>query len=162
MRLSIPEGLKLVAARAGANRSLAVLVTTRPDRVDPQVALVNAAPFTHPVTGDPTVAFVGRPGAKLESLRLNPRATLVFQDGWEWVAVKGEVELSGPDDANPNFVGETQRQLLRDIFHAAGGSHDDLDSYDDAMLEDRRCAVLVTPDHIWTNPPASVHKEDPS
>ncbi|MFV1992161.1 MAG: pyridoxamine 5'-phosphate oxidase [Acidimicrobiales bacterium] len=152
MSLSIPEGLKIVSAIAKSNQGLAVLITSNPDRVDPQVALVNSAPFTHPVTGAETVAFVGRPGAKLASLRLNPRATLVFQNGWEWVAVRGATELSGPDIPHADFVGDDQRELLRDIFFAAGGTHPDLAAYDAAMLANRRCAVMITPDHVWTNP----------
>lgn len=154
MTISIEEGLEIVASTAKANMSLAVLITSQPDEVDPQVSLVNAAPFRHPKTGQQTVALVGRPGAKLRSLRANPRATLVFQDGWQWVAVRGATELSGPDDPHPDFSGDEQRLLLRDIFHAAGGTHSDLAEYDRAMIEDRRCAVFIDPERIWSNPSA--------
>jgi len=33
--------------------------------------------------------------------------------------------------------------LLRDIFTAAGGTHDDWDEYDRVMANERRVAVLV-------------------
>ena len=35
--------------------------------------------------------------------------------------------------------------MLREIFTAAGGSHDDWDAYDRTMLEQRRTAVFVAP-----------------
>jgi hypothetical protein len=68
------------------------------------------------------------------------------------MAARGPVELSGPDDPGLGLDADRQRQLLRDIYHAAGGQHPDLDAYDQAMLDARRCAVLIRPDHLWTNP----------
>ena len=37
------------------------------------------------------------------------------------------------------------RVLLRDVYSAAGGVHDDWDEYDRAMAADGRLAVLVSP-----------------
>ncbi len=71
----------------------------------------------------------------------------------------GPVELSGPDDPNPAFDDKSQRQLLRDIYHAVGGHHPDLDAYDRAMLDERRCAVIIHPTRTWTNPTGSEHLE---
>ena len=66
---------------------------------DPAVSVVNAGVLAHPLTGEPVVAFVARGAtAKLVNLRAHPRATLVFRAGWEWIAVRGPVELAGPDD----------------------------------------------------------------
>lgn len=152
------DPLALVRSRAAENRNLAVLITVG-DSPDPQVSLVNAAVIDHPLDGHQVVAFVGRTGSKLRNLRLRPRATLVFQAGWEWVAVRGDVELSGPDDPYSEIDSEAQRQLLRTIFAAAGGEHPDLGGYDQAMLDERRCAVLVEPEHVWSNPQGSEHKE---
>lgn len=149
--ISIEEGLATIARLAGDNQSLAVLVTTSEDP-DPQVSVLNAAVMDHPTTGDAIVAFVGRPGAKLRNLRKRSRATLVFRSGWEWAAVRGDVELCGPDDPYPGIDAEARRLLLREIYHAAGGQHSDLDEYDREMISDNRCAVLVTPEHIWSNP----------
>ena len=159
MTLPTTQQLAVIREYAAANRSLAVAVTTRPDDTDPQVAVVNAAVIDHPVSGQPTVAFVARQGAKLANLRVRPRATLVFRHEWEWVAVRGPVEPSGPDDPHPAIDPHQQQVLLRTIFHAAGGHHGDLGAYDAAMLAERRCAVLVEPERIWTNPPGSEHKE---
>jgi hypothetical protein len=41
---------------------------------------------------------------------------------------------------------ERLRLLLREIFTAAGGAHDDWDTYDRVMAEERRTAVLLTPE----------------
>jgi len=46
---------------------------------------------------------------------------------------------------------ERLRLLLREIFTAAGGTHDDWDAYDAAMAAERRTAVLVTPDRVYSN-----------
>lgn len=46
---------------------------------------------------------------------------------------------------------ERLRLLLREIYQAAGGDHDDWAEYDRAMQRQRRTAVLVTPDRIYGN-----------
>lgn len=45
--------------------------------------------------------------------------------------------------------GERLRLLLREIFTAAGGTHDDFDEYDRVMAEERRVAVLVEPERVY-------------
>jgi PPOX class probable F420-dependent enzyme len=155
MSLSIEEGLRLVRAYGAAERWLAVLVTTGRDA--PSVSVVNAGVLPHPSTGEPVVAFVARGAtAKLANLRTDPRATLVFRSGWEWVAVRGPVELAGPDDP---LAGVDLRGLLRDIFTAAGGEHADLDEYDRVMAAERRTAVLLKPERLTSNPPGTEHEE---
>jgi PPOX class probable F420-dependent enzyme len=157
MSLSIEEGLRLVRAYGAAERWLAVLVTTGRDA--PSVSVVNAGVLPHPSTGEPVVAFVARGStAKLTNLRADPRATLVFRSGWEWVAVRGPVELAGPDDP---LAGVDLRGLLRDIFTAAGGEHPDLAEYDRVMATERRTAVLLKPERFTTNPPGTEHEEHP-
>lgn len=157
MTLTIADGLELIRLRASENRSLAVVVTSG-EMPDPQVSVANATIIDHPVTGRSVVAFVSRRSIKLGNLRSCRRATLLFQAGWEWVATRGDIELSGPDDPHPAIDDATQQRLLRDIYRAAVGSHPDLEHYDQTMLAERRCAVLLTPEHIWTNPPVSEHK----
>jgi hypothetical protein len=46
---------------------------------------------------------------------------------------------------------ERLRVLLRDIFTAAGGTHDDWDTYDRVMREERRTAVLISPTRTYSN-----------
>jgi PPOX class probable F420-dependent enzyme len=146
------EGLAAIRGLAPAENWLAVLVTTRPDG-EPAVSVVNAGILPHPRSGDPVVAVVSRGGtAKLRNLRANPKATLVFRSGWQWVGVSGPVELAGPDDEGLGLDAGRLRLLLRDIYAAAGGQHPDLDEYDREMVADRRTAVLVTPAHFHTNP----------
>lgn len=167
--LDLDQGLELVARHGVAERWLAVLVTLRPDG-DPSTSLVNAGILAHPVTGEQVVAFVARGHtAKLANLRRRPRATLVFRAGWEWVAVTGPVELAGPDDdllgldpqAGPQQPGGPSGVpgLLRSIFQAAGGAHDDLATYDEVMARERRTAVLLRPQRFATNPPGTDHQE---
>ena len=159
MSLDLVAGLALLERRLAEDRHLAVLITTSPGRDEPQVAVVNAAVIDHPATGAPVVALVARRGAKLANLRRHPQATVVARAGWEWAAATGAVELSGPDDANPAFDENSQRELLREIFHAAGGQHPDLAVYDRVMIDERRCAVLIHPSRAWTNPTGSEHIE---
>jgi hypothetical protein len=61
----------------------------------------------------------------------------------------------GPDDPHPDVDSEALRLLLRTIFRAAGGTHDDWDTYDRVMAEQRRAAVLITPRRVYTNPQTS-------
>ena len=157
MSLDLRSSLTLIRDRLAEDLHLATLVTTRPGRQEPQVAVVNAAVIEHPNTGRPVVAFVARSGVKLANLRRHPYATLVARSGWEWAAVAGPVDLSGPDDEFDDIIPSRQRQLLRDIYQAAGGHHPDLDEYDTAMLAQRRCAVLVHTARIWSNPAGSEH-----
>jgi PPOX class probable F420-dependent enzyme len=136
---------------AGRDHGLAVVSTTRADATV-QSSLVNAGVLEHPVSGEPVVGLVVRAGArKLVNLRRRPRATLVVHAAHEWVAVEGEVELVGPDDPFPGIDAEGLRQLLRAVFVAAGGSHDDWPEFDRVMREERRTVVLVRPARVYSN-----------
>ena len=156
--LKIERGLARLEEIAMADRHLGVLVTRHADGT-PQVSVVNAGIVTHPERGTPVVALVGRRGAKLANLRRDPTATLVVRAGWEWIAVSGPVTLIGPDDRYPGVDADRLRDLLRDVFHAAGGHHDDLAVYDEVMTSERRCAVLIAPERFTTNPVGSEHKD---
>ena len=48
---------------------------------------------------------------------------------------------------------ETMRRLLREIYVAAGGTHDDWDTYDRVMREERRAAVVIVPERIYARGP---------
>ena len=63
--------------------------------------------------------------------------------GWEWASVDGNADLVGPADTFDGFAAENVPQLLRDVFTAAGGTHDDWDEYDRVMAEDGRTAVFI-------------------
>ncbi|MYU17208.1 TIGR03618 family F420-dependent PPOX class oxidoreductase [Streptomyces sp. SID8361] len=135
---------------AAADHHLAVVSTTRADS-SVQASVVNAGIVGHPVSGEPVVAFVTYGRAKLAHLRARPRATVVFRAGWNWAAVEGRTEIAGPDDPFPGVDQERLRLLLREIFTAAGGTHDDWAAYDRVMVEQGRAAVFVHPERVYSN-----------
>jgi PPOX class probable F420-dependent enzyme len=97
------------------------------------------------------VGFVTYGRAKLTNLRARPQLSVTFRSGWEWATVEGRAALIGPDDPRPDVSPDELRLLLRQVFAAAGGSHDDWDAYDRTMAEQRRTVVLVHPSRIYSN-----------
>ena len=126
--------LDLVRRLGAAEQGLVVVSTTRADGTI-QSSVVNAGIL------DGKVAFVARSATrKLDNIRRSGRAAITFRSGWEWAAVEGPAEIAGDDP-----------KLLRDVFTAAGGTHDDWDTYDRVMKEEGRVAVLITPARITSN-----------
>ncbi len=142
--------LEEVAQLAGREQYLAVVSTLRAD-ASIQSSLVNAGFMAHPVSGAPVLVLVTYGAVKLGNLRLRPQITTTFRSGWQWASVEGRAELIGPDDPHPDFDAERIRLLLREIFVAAGGTHDDWDGYDRTMVEQKRTAVLIAPTRIYSN-----------
>jgi PPOX class probable F420-dependent enzyme len=142
--------LSQFSSLAAAESGLVVVSTARADSTI-QSSLVNAGVFPHPVTDVPTVAFVTYGRAKLANLRARPWMTLTARSGWQWSSVEGVVDIIGPDDPTPGAEDEDVPALLRAVFTAAGGTHDDWDVYDRTMAEQRRAAVLVTPRRVYSN-----------
>ena len=134
------------------DNGLVTVVTVRPDN-SPHGAVVNAGVLEHPLTGERCVAFVTVGGSKkLDHLRANPTITVVIRAGWRWTAVDGQATLIGPDDPDPAVDDERLRLMLREIFTAAGGTHDNWDEYDRVMREERRTAVFVKPTRSYPAP----------
>ncbi|MFV8049335.1 TIGR03618 family F420-dependent PPOX class oxidoreductase [Mycobacterium sp. 48b] len=134
------------------DNGLCVLSTLRRDG-SIQSSVVNAGVMVHPRTAEPVVALVAIGGSrKLRHLRADPRATVVARAGWQWVTVEGTADIIGPDDPDPGTDDEALRLLLRAVFEAAGGTHDDWDTYDRVMREERRAAVLISPARVYSNP----------
>ena len=129
---------------------LTVVSTLRADGTI-QASLVNAGVLRHPEGGDPVLAFVTYGRVKLANLRARPQLAATFRNGWQWATVEGVAELAGPDDPQPWLSGDRLRLLLRDVFTAAGGTHDDWDAYDRTMAEQGRTAVLVAPTRVYSN-----------
>lgn len=143
--------LDLVRRLVGTEHGLAIISTTRTDG-SVHSSLVNAGVLQHPIAGGPVVGAVIRGDAhKLGHLRRTGRATIAFRAGWEWAAVDGQVTLLGPDDPHPDFAADRLPGLLRDVFSAAGGTHDDWAEYDRVMAAERRVAVLITPGRVLGN-----------
>ncbi|GBE67965.1 hypothetical protein MFM001_44270 [Mycobacterium sp. MFM001] len=144
--------LSAFADLMSADHGLCVFSTLRGDG-SIQSSVVNAGVLQHPLTDSTVVGLVAIGGSrKLHNLRADPRATVVARSGWRWAAVEGTAQLIGPDDPHPDVDDERLRLLLREIFTAAGGTHDDWDTYDRVMREQRRTAVLVSPRRIYANP----------
>jgi PPOX class probable F420-dependent enzyme len=138
---------RLVAREHG----LCVVSTLRPDGTIAS-SVVNAGVLDHPVTGRPVVGLVARGGSrKLANLRDRSQATIVVRAGWDWAAADGPAELAGPGDPMPGVDAEALRLLLRAVFTAAGGTHDDWDTYDQVMATEGRTAVLVEPRRVYSN-----------
>lgn len=138
-------------ALARGESGLAVVSTVRADGTV-QASLINAGIIDHPSTGAPVLAFVTYGKVKLGNLRQRPALAATFRSGWQWATVEGLAELAGPDDAADWLNGADQlRMLLRQIFTAAGGTHDDWETYDREMVRQRRTAVLITPTRIYSN-----------
>jgi PPOX class probable F420-dependent enzyme len=131
---------------AAQERYLAIVSTLRADG-SIHSSLVNAGALPHPRTGEQCLAFVTYGRTKLANLARRPQCSLAFRAGWQWAAADGAAEIVGPE----NTDAESLRLLLRQIFTAAGGTHDDWDAYDRAMREEGRVAVLVTPERVYTN-----------
>lgn len=134
------------------DHGLCVVSTLRADG-GVQSSVVNAGVLAHPLRGEQVVGLVAIGGSrKLRHLRADPRVTIVARAGWQWASVEGDAEIIGQDDPHPDIDGEALRLLLREVFLAAGGTHDDWDTYDRVMAEERRAVVLIVPRRVYTNP----------
>jgi PPOX class probable F420-dependent enzyme len=138
-------------ALATDDSGLAVVSTARADG-SIQASLVNAGIVAHPGSAEPALAFVTYGKVKLANLRVRPQLAVTFRRGWQWATVEGSAEIVGPDDPRPWLADpEALRLLLREVFAAAGGTHDDWDEYDRVMAEQRRAVVLVAPSRVYSN-----------
>ena len=137
-------------ALCAGEQGLVVVATVRADG-SIQSSVVNGGPIPHPVTGVEVFAFVTYGKAKLQNLRRRPSTAVTARSGWRWATVEGTAEIAGPDDPLPGVSEDQIPGLLRQIFTAAGGTHDDWDEFDAVMARDRRAAVLVSPTRIYSN-----------
>ena len=114
--------------------SLCVVTATRADG-SVQASLVNAGVL------DGRVAYVARGDSlKVRLLRERPVCSVTVRDGFEWATVEGEASIEGPAGV---------RELLRQVFQAAGGTHEDWDEFDRVMAEEGRVAVFVDPMRVY-------------
>ena len=137
------------ARLVAADQGLATVSTLRADDTI-QASVVNTGVLDH--RGHQVVGFTTRGDArKLANLRARPRLAVTIRVSWEWATAEGDAELVGPDDPAEGFDAEAVRLLLRAVFVAAGGTHDDWATYDRVMAEERRAAVLVSPVRVYSN-----------
>ena len=100
------------------------------------------------IYGDGVAFTTTEDRAKLRNLRRDPRCTiLVGTDDWRnFVVLEGEARLVGIDNASD----DEYRETLRDVFRtAAAQEHPNWPEYDQAMRDDRRFGVIVTPTHVY-------------
>lgn len=142
--------LEEAVALATAERGLAVISTVRADGTV-QASLVNVGLLPHPSGGQPVLGFTTYGKVKLANLRSRPQLAVTFRNGWQWATVEGRAELAGPDDPRPWLTGDRLPSLLRDVFTAAGGTHDNWAEYDATMARERRAAVLIAPTRVYSN-----------
>lgn len=143
--------LRDAVALAATESGLAVVSTVRADATV-QASLVNVGLLAHPADGQPVLGFTTYGKVKLANLRARPQLAVTFRNGWQWATVEGRAELAGPDDSRPWLTDADQlRLLLRDVFTAAGGTHDDWDEYDRVMASEGRAVVLIAPTRVYSN-----------
>jgi hypothetical protein len=139
--------LDVVKKLGAADHGLVVVAVARPSGTV-NTSVVNAGVLDDPDSGTACVGFVARGDAKkIDYIRKSGRAAVVFRSGWEWATVEGPARIIGPGDRPADELAT----LLRDVFKAAGGTHDDWDEYDRVMATDGRAAVLVQPERIISN-----------
>ena len=124
-----------------------VVISTSQSPTRTLSSVVNAGIHPHPTTGDECLAFVSAgSAARLRHIRAGSEVTATARRGWRWVSVTGPATIFGPDDGG--IDPEPLRLLLRTVFQAAGGTHEDYDEYDRVMLAEGRAAVFVAPARI--------------
>jgi PPOX class probable F420-dependent enzyme len=134
------------AALAAKEQGLVVVSTLRADGTI-QASLVNAGVLPEPAA----LAFVTYGRVKLANLRARPQLAVTVRSGWQWATLEGTARLIGPDDPADGVDADRLRLLLREVFTAAGGTHDNWDEYDRVMAEQRRTAVLIDASRIYSN-----------
>ena len=51
--------------------------------------------------------------------------------------------------SSDNTDPETLKMALRDIYRSIAGEHPNWSEYDQAMVDEKRSAVVVVPDHVY-------------
>ena len=132
------------------DKFLAVVSTTRADGTV-QSSVVNAGLLQDPESAQDVIGFVTYGKAKLANLRARPQVTITFRAGWQWAAIEGTARIIGPDHPASGPSADSLRLLRREVFSAAGGTHEDWEEYDRVMERERRAVVLVTPVRVYSN-----------
>lgn len=111
-----------------------VLSTVRADG-RPQMSLVTGAMLRE---GRMVVAtYPSR--VKVKNIRRNPLVSIAVMGGEfndAWVQIDGDAEILDMPEASDALV---------EYFRAISGEHDDWDEYRQAMVDQGKCAIMVTP-----------------
>jgi PPOX class probable F420-dependent enzyme len=129
-----------------SNNHQAVLTTFRRDGAA-QMSIVTVGPY-----GDGAGFTTTEDRAKLHNLARNPRCSLLVSksDWWGYVVLEGHARVLRRGDSDETEL----RDALRGIYRSASGQeHPNWDEYDQAMINDRRAAVIVVPERIYGTAP---------
>ncbi|ORM30650.1 TIGR03618 family F420-dependent PPOX class oxidoreductase [Williamsia sp. 1135] len=132
------------------DNGLAIVATLRADNTI-QSSMVNVGLLPHPDTGESVLGFVTYGKVKLNNLRARPQVTTTFRQDWKWATVEGTAEIAGPEDPQPWLDDERLRGLRREVFIAAGGTHDDWDEYDRVMAQQGRAVIFISITRVYSN-----------
>ena len=144
--------LDLVRQLAAAANHLAVVATSRANG-SVHASLVSAGVLDDPITGAPHRSgswSAVMPASWSISARTSRRrrcSTAVCNGS----PSRALCALAGPDDESGGISSLDVPSLLRAIFVAAGGTHDDWAEFDRVMEAERRVAVLIEAARITTN-----------
>ncbi len=85
--------------------------------------------------------------AKLRNLTRDPRCTLLVSEDswWGFIVLEGRAEIVSSENTDADGL----RQTLRGVYRSISGEHPDWEEYDQAMVDERRSAVIVIPDRIY-------------
>ena len=135
--MQISEAIEFVAERKNA-MLLAIKSDGRPQSSNVVYVVNDAGQILISVTE-------GR--AKTKNLRRDPRASLHVNrdDFWAYVVVEADVQLTAVA-ASP--YDDTVDQLV-EYFRAVAGEHDNWDEYRQAMVDDQRLILTLTPTHAY-------------
>jgi PPOX class probable F420-dependent enzyme len=124
----------------------AVLTTFRRDGAA-QMSIVTVGTY-----GDGAGFTTTEDRAKLHNLARNPRCSLLVSksDWWGYVVLEGHARVLRRGESDETEL----RDALRGIYRSASGQeHPNWDEYDQAMIDDRRAAVIVVPERIYGTAP---------
>lgn len=85
--------------------------------------------------------------AKTKNLRRDPRASLHVNrdDFWAYVVVEAHVELTPVAES----VDDHTVDQLVEYYRSVAGEHDNWDEYRQAMVDDQRLILTLTPTHAY-------------
>jgi len=109
----------------------------------PQVSIVTCGAY-----GDGVAFSTTADRAKLLNLQRDPRCSLMIsQPDWRgYVVLEGRATILSASNTGADEL----RDALRGVYQAATGQdHPNWPEYDQAMVNDRRAAVIVVPEHIY-------------
>ncbi len=119
-----------------------VLTTFRRDG-SAQMSIITCGPLQDGVAFSTT-----EDRAKLRNLRRNPRCSLmVARENWSaYIVLQGNARLLLADNTDADEL----RMALRDVFRtAAAAEHPNWHEYDQAMVDQKRSAIIVVPEHVY-------------